>query len=74
MKLSTTSLARACSRHPGRTLAAWGVVLVGSVAALAFVLTGFTTEATGTNNPESERAEERLFAAFPPDPERASPI
>ena len=71
MRVSTTSLARACSRHPGRTLAAWGVVLVGSIAALMFVLTGFTTEATGTNNPESERAEERLFAAFPPDPERA---
>ena len=34
----------------------------------AFVLTGFTTDATVTNNPESERADERLLAAFPPDP------
>jgi putative drug exporter of the RND superfamily len=71
MKFSTTSLARACSRHAGRTLAAWGVVLVGSIVAVAFVLTGFTTEATGTNKPESERADVRLLAAFPPDPERA---
>ena len=47
---------------------AWAVVLAGSVAALALVLTGFTTDATVTNNPESERADERLLAAFPPDP------
>ena len=71
MRLSTTSLARACSRHAGRTLAAWGVILVGSIAALAFVLTGFTTEAAGTNDPEYLRAEDRLLAAFPPNPERA---
>src|SRR4029450_6835347 len=71
MSFSTTSLARACSRHPGRTLAAWGVVLVGSIAALMFALTGFTTEATATNNPESERADERVTAAFPPDPQQA---
>ena len=64
-------LARACSRRPWRTLGAWGVVLVGSIAALAFILTGFTTQATGTNNPESERAEDRVLAAFPPDPQRA---
>src|SRR4029453_16346027 len=71
MRFSTTSLARACSRHPGRTLAAWGAVLVGSIAALMFALTGFTTEATATNNPESERADERVTAAFPPDPQQA---
>src|SRR4029450_3534381 len=71
MSFSTTSLARACSRHPGRTLAAWGVVLVGSIAALMFALTGFTTEAAATNNPESERADERVTAAFPPDPRQA---
>ena len=38
---------------------------------LAFALTGFTTEATATNNPQSERAHDRLVAAFPPDPQRA---
>jgi uncharacterized membrane protein YdfJ with MMPL/SSD domain len=71
MKLSTTSLARACSSHPWRTLGAWGVVLVGSIAALVLVLTGFATDAAVTNNPESERAEDRVSAAFPPDPARA---
>jgi RND superfamily putative drug exporter len=64
----TQRIARACAAHPGRTLAAWGVVLLASIAALAFVLTGLTTDAHGTNNPESERADTRLAAAFPPDP------
>jgi putative drug exporter of the RND superfamily len=68
--LSTTSLARACSRYAGRTLAAWAVVLVGSIAALAFALTGFTSEATATNKPESERADVRLQEAFPPEETR----
>jgi len=71
VKFSTASAARICSRHAGRTLAVWGVVLAGSVAALAFALIGFTTEATGTNSPESERANDRLDTAFPPDPRRA---
>ena len=71
MRFSTTSVARACSRHVGLTFACWGAVLAGSVAALVLVLTGFTTEATGTNNPQSERADARLSAAFPPDPQRA---
>ena len=71
MTLSTAAVARACSRHPGRTLAAWGILVAGSIAALAFVLTGFTTEAAATNNPQSERADARMFAAFPPDPQRA---
>ncbi len=70
VRLSTASLARACSRHAGRTLAVWGLVLVGSIAALVLVLTGFSSEGAVTNNPESERAEERLLAAFPPDPDR----
>jgi putative drug exporter of the RND superfamily len=71
MRFSTASVARACSRHPGRTLVAWGVVVVGAIAALVFVLTGFTTEAAATNNPQSERAADRLVAAFPRDPGRA---
>ncbi|HKE51514.1 MAG TPA: MMPL family transporter, partial [Actinomycetes bacterium] len=71
MRFSTAAVAGACSRHPGRTLAVWGVVLLGSIAALVFALTGFTTEAAATNNPQSDRADARLVAAFPPDPQRA---
>jgi hypothetical protein len=69
MGFSTTSVARACSRRPGRTFAAWGLVLLGSFAALAFALTGFTTQSSPTNNPQSERAHDRLVAAFPTDPQ-----
>ncbi|HET9674388.1 MAG TPA: MMPL family transporter [Gaiellaceae bacterium] len=66
----TERVARACAAHPWRTVGAWILVLVASVVALAFVFTGLTTEASGTNNPESERADERLVRAFPPDPDR----
>jgi uncharacterized membrane protein YdfJ with MMPL/SSD domain len=51
-------------------MAAWGVVFVGSVCALVLLLTGLTTEGRGTNNPESYQAEDRLFTAFPPQPEQ----
>ncbi len=71
MRFSTASIAQACSRHAGRTLAVWGLVVLGSIAALMFVLTGFTTQSSSTNNPESERANNRLQTAFPPDPQRA---
>jgi putative drug exporter of the RND superfamily len=64
----TERIARACAAHPGRTLGAWGVVFVLSIAAVLFVLTGLTTEASGTNNPESERADELMFSAFPFEP------
>jgi RND superfamily putative drug exporter len=49
----------------------WGLVLAGSIAALVLVLTGFTSEAAVTNDPESEQAEDRLGSAFPPDPAAA---
>jgi putative drug exporter of the RND superfamily len=65
----TERIARACAAHPWRTLALWGLIFVASVASLALLLTGLTTEGRGTNNPESYRAEDRLFAAFPPSPE-----
>jgi uncharacterized membrane protein YdfJ with MMPL/SSD domain len=65
----TERIARACAAHPWRTIGAWVAVLVASVVALGVVFTGLTTEASGTNNPESERAEQRLFQAFPPDPD-----
>jgi RND superfamily putative drug exporter len=66
----TERIARACAAHPSATLGAWGIGLVASLAAIVFAMTGLTTEAAGTHNPQSERAEERLFAAFPPDPAR----
>jgi RND superfamily putative drug exporter len=64
----TERVARACAAHPWRTIGAWVAVLGASILALAVVLTGLTTEASGTNDPESARADQRRFEAFPPDP------
>jgi RND superfamily putative drug exporter len=67
----TERIARACASRPWLTIAAWAVILAGAIACLALVMTGLTTEGKGTNNPQSERAEDRMLAAFPPDPSRA---
>jgi uncharacterized membrane protein YdfJ with MMPL/SSD domain len=68
----TERLARACSRHPWRTIGAWiGAVLL-AVAALALVFGDLTTNGHPTNNPESQRADEMIGRAFPPDPSRAT--
>jgi RND superfamily putative drug exporter len=70
--LSTRSLAGASARHPWRVLGAWLAVTVAAVVAIVGLLGGsLTTEGAPTNNPESERALDARFEAFPPDPERA---
>lgn len=67
----TERLARACSRHPWRTLAAWLVAVVVALGATVTLLSGLTTDASVTNNPESERAADIRFSHFPFDPRRA---
>jgi putative drug exporter of the RND superfamily len=63
----TGRLARASSRHPWRTLALWGAVLVLSVAAIGGLLgSALTTDAEMTNDPESYRAYDLLREHFPP--------
>ncbi|HEX6702264.1 MAG TPA: MMPL family transporter [Gaiellaceae bacterium] len=64
----TERLARACSRHPRRVYLAWLGVLVLSLAAIALLLRGLTTEATVTGNPESTRASKLIARNFAPDP------
>jgi uncharacterized membrane protein YdfJ with MMPL/SSD domain len=55
----TERLARACSRHPWLTMAAWVVAIVLALATIAVLLPGrLTTEGAGTNNPQSQRAED----------------
>ena len=69
MRLSTQNIARACARHPWRTISAWGVLIVLSFAAIALLLgSGLTTDGVPTNNPESDRAATAIGRAFPPDP------
>jgi putative drug exporter of the RND superfamily len=66
----TERIARASAAHPWRTLLAWGVVLVASVAAIALVLNELSTEGEPTNNPQSEQADKRSLAGFPPSANR----
>ena len=69
MTFATGSLAAACARHPWRVVASWAVAVVIAIAVIVVFLPGsLTTEGAPTNNPESQRAEDALFAAFPPDP------
>ena len=70
--LSTRALAGASARHPWRTIVAWIAVTVAAFVAIAALLGGsLTTEGAPTNNPESERADDARFEAFPPDPATA---
>ena len=71
MKLSTQSLASSSARHPWRTIGAWIVVAVLAIAAITVGLDSLTTEGAPTNNPESERALDAKFQAFPPNPDEA---
>ena len=68
-KPSTQGIARACARHPWRTIAAWAVLIVLAFASVAVLLPGsLTTEGKPTNNPESWRALHAYEKAFPADP------
>ena len=65
MKLST--LTAMCARHPWRTIVVWVILVLVAVAAIGGLLGGaLTTEGNPTNNPQSQRAEDALSAAFPP--------
>jgi uncharacterized membrane protein YdfJ with MMPL/SSD domain len=67
MKLSTQALALASAHHPWRTIGAWVAAVVVAVVAIGALLGGaLTTEGNPTNNPQSQRAEDALFRAFPP--------
>ncbi|MGH3135393.1 MAG: MMPL family transporter [Gaiellaceae bacterium] len=71
MRNSTQALASASAHHPWRTIGAWIVVTILAIAAIGFGLGSLTTEGAPTNNPESERAIDAKFRAFPPNPDEA---
>ncbi len=57
MKINPESLARASSRHPGRTVAIWAVILVlGFGASGVFLSSALTTDFDFSNNPEAKQA------------------
>ena len=64
----TERLARHAALHPKRMLAIWGAILVGSIAAIALLLpSAITTDATVTNDPESQRGYDAMFRLPPSD-------
>jgi RND superfamily putative drug exporter len=65
----TERLARACSRHPWRTIGAWIGALVIAFACIAVLLPGnLTSEGGAAGNPEFRRAERIEFSSFPFNP------
>jgi RND superfamily putative drug exporter len=61
-------IARACGRHPWRTLTAWVVVLACAAAVTVLYLGSALTNEDGfTNDPESFRAADLVNQAFPSD-------
>src|SRR5688572_725093 len=62
----TERLARASSRHPGRVVAIWIVVVLVSLPAIGVFLGDvLTTDVEVTSRTESKRANELLSRAFP---------
>jgi uncharacterized membrane protein YdfJ with MMPL/SSD domain len=63
----TERLARHAALHPKRMLAIWGGIFVLSIAAIAMLLpSAITTDATVTNDPESEQGYAAIFRHLPP--------
>jgi RND superfamily putative drug exporter len=67
----TERLARACSRHPWRTIGAWGGALLLAFVAIALLLPGnLTSNGGAAGNPEFRQAERIEFNSFPYNPRR----
>jgi RND superfamily putative drug exporter len=65
-KFGLESIARACARHPWRTLAAWAVVLACAATITVLFLGGaLSNEDSFTNDPESFRATALINETFP---------
>jgi putative drug exporter of the RND superfamily len=65
----TERLARACSRHPWRTIGVWIGALVLAFACIALLLPGnLTSNGGAAGNPEFRQAERIEFGAFPFNP------
>jgi putative drug exporter of the RND superfamily len=64
----TERLARACSRHPWPTIAAWIGAVVIALACVALLLPGnLTSNGRASGNPEFRQAEQIEFSSFPPN-------
>src|SRR5581483_12260097 len=61
----TGRLARTCAVHPRRTLALWGLAVVGALALVATSLHGLSTQGYVIGSPQSIRAKQEIAKAFP---------
>ena len=62
----TERLARHAALHPKRMLALWGAIFVLSIGAIAVLLpSALTTDATVTNDPESQQGYAAMFRHLP---------
>ena len=69
MSLSTESLARACARHPWRTIGLWILAVVVSFLLVGALLGDtLTTEGEVTSPTDSKRVDELVVGHFPPTP------
>jgi len=65
----TERLARACSRHPWRTIGGWIAALLVAFVCIAVLLPGnLTSEGGAAGNPEFRRADRIESASFPYNP------
>jgi RND superfamily putative drug exporter len=63
----TERLARHAALHPKRMLAIWVAIFVLSIAAIGVLLpSALTTDATVTNDPESQQGYDAIFRHMPP--------
>jgi len=67
MRFSTEAIARACSRHPWRTIGVWLAVLVLSFGAIGVFLSEALTGGEEVTSPtDSKRGDELMFERFRP--------
>jgi RND superfamily putative drug exporter len=73
MKLSTESIARACARHPRRTIGIWIGVVVLALVLVGSLLGGkLTSDGAPTNTPDSKKAKDLIAKDFPQDARRVA--
>jgi RND superfamily putative drug exporter len=73
MKLSTESIARACARHPRRTIGIWIGVVVLALVLVGSLLSGkLTSDGAPTNTPDSKKAKDLIAKDFPQDARRVA--
>jgi RND superfamily putative drug exporter len=73
MRLSTESIARACARHPRRTIGIWVGVVVLALVLVGSLLSGkLTSDGAPTNTPDSKKAKDLIAKDFPQDARRVA--